>query len=156
LLLPPPPPAEPLLALPEPAPDPDPGPEPLPAAPLAPLVPPLWPCVSFVTAAPVFLVFFFDLWVESALLSATPAADASLLAVCIEDELCDVPLVPLMLEDLLAFDDFDDLLLELSLGIDVLALSSEADALGVLVLELALPFRLEEPVPVLDALPLAP
>jgi len=183
------PPAEPLLALPEPAPEPDPGPEPLPAAPLEPLVPPFWPCVSFVTAAPVVLLFFFDLLcvVEGALLSAEPAADASLLAVCIADEWCDeLPLVPLMLdEDLLDFDlpDLLEPLLELvSLGIEVLP----PDELVLLLVELGLlvldpvppvlptapedasPWRrldaselpveplVEEPLPMLEALPLEP
>jgi len=129
LLLPPP---EPLLE-PDPEPlleEPDPGPEPLPAAPLAPLVPPLWPCVLSVAAAPVLLLFFFDLWVEEAVLSALPEADASLVAVCIDDELpLDEPLMPLvplvpLLEDLLDLLDLLDLpeleLLEVSLGIELL------------------------------------
>jgi len=109
-----------------------------------------------------------------------------LFAVCIIDEECDdLPLVPLMLEDLLDLDDLLDLpellelvLLEESLGIEVLPpeelvlLSYE---LGLLVLEPVPPVLptapaaaslwrrfdascvlVEEPLPVLEPLPLEP
>jgi hypothetical protein len=157
-------------AAPAPALDPDPGPEPAPGEPaLSPLDPPLWPCVLLVAAAPVCLVFFFDLWIFDASLSALPAADASFDAVCIEDMSCDLPL---MLEVLL-FDDFDlldfdfevldvssliealplaePLLLSYALGLELL----EVLELGLALVEPDAPM-LDEPLAVLELLPLEP
>ncbi|HZZ94684.1 MAG TPA: hypothetical protein VFE23_19140 [Usitatibacter sp.] len=184
MLLPPP---EPLLELLElPALAPDPGPEPAPGEPaLSPLVPPLWPWVLLAAAAPVRFDFFFDLEgvEEEALLSAEPAADASFAAepaadasfaaVCIEDE--EPGAVPLMLdvlplfEDLLDLDDLlESLLLDVSLGIELVPdelVPDELvpDELGLLVPVPVVPavpdwelFRLDEPLPMLELLPLVP
>jgi len=170
-LLPPPP--EPLLEPPAPepaAPDPEPGPEPAPGEPLSPLVPPLWPCVLLVAAAPVCLVFFFALCFADGSLSALPEADASFEAVCMALDSCAVPLMPdvLLFEDLcLVLPDWDEVL-DASLSIEVLepvppvvptAPAEElpsrifAELLSVVPEELPM---LDDPLAVLGLLPLEP
>jgi len=160
-LLPPPP--EPLLEppAPEPAPDPEPGPEPAPGEPaLSPLEPPLWPWVLLVAAAPVCLVFFFDLCLADASLSAAPAAEASFEAVCMALDSCALPLMldVLLFEDLLLLLSLDEVL-EVSVSIeellpDVPLLLSYV--LGLEVLDPAVLPMLDAPLPVLELLPLAP
>ena len=76
------------------------------------------------TAAPVSLVFFFALCLPDGLLSAVPAAEASLVAECIRADVLED--LSLMLEEP---DDLSDLLALLSLGIelDEAALSVEEE-----------------------------
>ena len=144
------PPLEPLLELPAPAPALEPA---SPAAP--PLDPPFWPWALLSAAAPVCLVFFFDLCLPDALLSAEPAADASCVAVVsfaavrIEPDVDDV--LSLMLEVLPLFDDLDLLdLLDLS---TLVSLGRELVLVSAAVPEAEAPLSIfAEPLPIEEAL----